>query len=90
METTTRYRRADGLSFTELDGELVCLNLETGEYSGLQDVGQTIWEHLDQPRDVDQLVRHVVAEYDVEDDRARADIEAFLSQLSEAGFVEVA
>lgn len=87
---TTRYRRADGLSFTELDGELVCLNLETGEYSGLRDVGQTIWEQLEQPRGVDELVQHVVAEYDVEDDRAVADVEAFLSQLREAGFVEVA
>jgi hypothetical protein len=83
----TRYRRADGLSFTELDGELVCLNLETGEYSGLRDVGQTIWMQLERPRALDELVDHVVSEYDVESGRAAADIEAFLSQLREAGFV---
>ena len=88
--TTTRYKRADSLSFTELDGELVCLNLESGEYSGLRDVGQTIWEHLDQPRAVDELVEVVVAEYDVESDRAATDVQAFLSELRQAGFVEEA
>lgn len=83
----TRYRRADGLSFTELDGELVCLNLDTGEYSGLRDVGQSIWERLERPCVLDELVEHVVSEYDVESDRASADVQAFLAQLREAGFV---
>lgn len=90
METQTRYRRSDSLSFTELDGELICLNLESGEYSGLSRVGQSIWEHLEQPRALDELVELVVAEYDVETDQAATDLQAFLSELREAGFIEEA
>jgi hypothetical protein len=88
METTTRYRRTDSVSFTELDGEIICLNLEAGQYVGMRDVGQTIWERLDEPRGFDDLLQHVTAEYEVSPDVAASDINAFLSQLVEAGLVE--
>lgn len=88
METTTRYRRTDSVSFTELDGEIICLNLEAGQYVGMRDVGQTIWERLDEPRGLDDLLRHVTDEYDVAPDVAASDINAFLTELVEAGLVE--
>ena len=84
----TRYRRADTVSFTELDGEIVCLNLEAGQYVGMRDVGQAIWEQLDRPRALDDLVHHVTAAYDVEPDAAASDIRSFLLELVEAGLVE--
>jgi hypothetical protein len=84
----TRYRRADAVSFTELDGEIICLNLEAGQYVGMRDVGQAIWERLDEPRALDDIVRHVTSEYDVEYDTAAADVRAFLSELIQAGLVE--
>ena len=89
MDTTvTRYRRSEAISFTELDGELVCLNLESGQYTGLKDVGQAIWEQLDRPLAFTELVDYVTAEYDVEPGQASDDVRAFLSQLQEAGLVE--
>jgi hypothetical protein len=84
----TRYRRAEAVSFTELDGETICLNLEAGQYMGMKDVGQSIWERLDEPRGFDDLVGHVTSEYDVERDTAAADVRSFLSELMDAGLVE--
>jgi len=84
----TRYRRAEAVSFTELDGEIICLNLEAGQYVGMKDVGQSIWERLDEPRPLDDLVQHVTAQYDVERDAAVSDVRAFLADLVEAGLVE--
>lgn len=84
----TRYRRAEAVSFTELDGETICLNLEAGQYVGMKEVAQTIWERLADPSGLDDLVQRVTAEYDVDRDTAATDVRSFLADLMEAGLVE--
>lgn len=54
------------------------------------DVGSFVVSILDGQRDVAAVAREVCTEFDVDEERARDDVAAFLSDLLEAGLVRLA
>lgn len=77
---TTFVRRPE-LTAVEMDGELVMMGQEQGEYYGLRDVAASIWHLLAEPRTLDDLVALVSEEYSVSPETCRPDIEEFLDEL---------
>jgi len=65
------------------DRELVMMDIDTGSYFGLDNVGKSIWGHLGQPRPVKEICDLVTEEFDVEGNRAAMenDVLAFLNNL---------
>ena len=57
------------------------LNLKTGTYFGLDAIGTRIWTLIGELRDTDKVLKALLAEYDVEEARLRADIDELISQL---------
>jgi hypothetical protein len=86
--TGTIFVRRPGLHAVEMDGELVMMGHEQGEYYGLKDVAASLWEHLAEPRTADELCGLVADEYDVTADACRADVLAFLEELSAKELIE--
>ncbi len=54
----------------------------------LNGVASFLWKKLQTPTDRDTLVFDLLAEYEVEKERAEADVDAFLAQLREKKFLE--
>lgn len=84
------YVRRPELNAVEMDGELVMMGQEQGEYYGLRDVAASIWKHLDEPKSLEEIVILVSAEYDVTPETCRDDIVAFLDELTGKKLVTVA
>ena len=60
------------------------------EFNGLitvNEVGVTLWKMLQDEVTLDQLVQGVLAEYDVEEEVAREDIQEFLEALVKGGIL---
>jgi len=74
---------------TTLSEEVVILGLRDTVYYGLQDVGTRIWQLLQTPRSVRQIVDHIVSEYDVIEVTAAADVCRLLGELRDRGLVTV-
>ena len=74
-------RRAKDAISTELDGETVILNIDTGIYSGLDQVGTTIWNALAEPATFATLKERVMADYEVSEQRCSDDLCTFLDEL---------
>jgi hypothetical protein len=74
---------------TDLDGEAIILHFDAGLYYALENVGARTWELLRQPRTVAELRDALVTEYEVDPDRCEADLQSLLSELTEAGLIEV-
>ncbi len=53
----------------------------------LTDVGAFIWDLLPQVEEESQILAPVLAEYDVSEDAARADIHEFMEKLREMGII---
>ena len=73
----------------ELEGEAVILSLRSGVYYGLNPVGATVWKLLEHPRTVAELRDAIVAEFEVDAARARADLVHLLDDLAANGLVEL-
>ena len=74
---------------TRLGDEVVILGLRNSEYYGLSDVGVRIWELLQTPQTLSVIVDTVVAEYDVDRERAAADLTTLLEDLQARGLVAI-
>jgi hypothetical protein len=77
----TTYVRRPGLHAVEMDGELVMMGHEQGEYYGLRDVAASLWQHLADPHTTEELCALVADEYDVTVEGCRDDVVAFLDEL---------
>lgn len=58
---------ANDIVFRDLAGEAVILNLATGTYFGLDEVGTRIWHLLTQHGSTDQIIPALLAEYAVDE-----------------------
>jgi hypothetical protein len=87
--TDTMVLRAAGVPATDIDGRLVMMSLENGEYYALNLVGSRIWELIEKPRTIGDLVDALQAEYEVERAQCQRSISLFLEEMIEKGIVAV-
>ena len=82
-----RLRISDDVVFRELDGEAVVLNLESGTYFGLDEVGTRFWQLIEQNDRVDAALATLEQEYEVAGDVLRGDVERLIASLVEKGLM---
>lgn len=69
--------------------EVVLLNLESGEYFGLNEAGARIWSLLQEGNDIAGVQRTLASDYDVPMERLNEDMERFLDTLQSKGLVKL-
>lgn len=74
---------------TELEGETVILDMASGVYSGLDAVGTSIWNLLEQPITFSNLCQKIMEEYDVAEDACRTDVLSFLKDLADNKLITI-
>ena len=68
----------------EVGGEMVLLDLASGQYFGLDKIGGRIWELLtERPRSLSDLCDVIEAEFDAPRSTIETDLQALLSSLGE-------
>ena len=72
-----------------LGDESAILSLKRDVYYGLNPVGASVWNLLQQPRRVDELRDAILAEYEVEAGRCERDLFALLEKMREEGLIVV-
>lgn len=82
------YQRNADLIGASVDDELVMMSVEHGQYYGLGGVGPRVWELLDQPRTLNELVEVILDEYEVERAVCESDLVGFLAQMEKLGLIE--
>ncbi len=73
----------------DLSGEAAVLHLPDGMYYGLNETGAFLWERLQQPVRVGDLLGALVEAFEISEDDARRDVLALLDELREAKLIEV-
>lgn len=85
-------KRLDGFVTREVGGKLVAVAVgeRTKTFNGmitLNPVAAFLWQALEAEQTVEDLVERLTAHFDVEKEKAEADVKAFLSQLEKAGLL---
>lgn len=86
----TRLTRTADLLSSEVDGELVILDVQSGSYLNLDPVGTDIWRRLEQPLRVGDLCAALEQDYDADAATIARDVEAFVTQMLEKGLLQQA
>jgi hypothetical protein len=74
----------------DLAGEAAILELKSGTYFGLDEVGAVVWKLIAQPRRVTEIRDALLERYDVEADRCGRELIDLLGALHERGLIQIA
>ncbi len=79
------YIRAENVVLRDMAGEHFLIVLDTGESKmfNLNGMGLWFWEQLEKPRNKTELLAAMLAEYEVTQETAAAEIDRFLAYLQE-------
>ena len=75
--------------FTEIDGDIIMLNVENSEYYNLPSTAGTIWNYLAKPTTLKELVEHLTKEYEVTFEECLSDTQLFIQELVNKGIVQL-
>jgi hypothetical protein len=85
----TRFSVPSDVLVQELQGESVLLNLKSGRYFGLDEIGTRMWQVLTTAGSVESAHKTLVNEYDVEPERLRRDLEQLVEKLAGHGLLDI-
>lgn len=79
--------RTQTMPGTELEGAMVFLSVESGDYLRLDGTARAIWDALERPISVSDLVANLAAQYGIEPSDCAKDVLPFLEELLGCGLV---
>ncbi|HEV2810942.1 MAG TPA: PqqD family protein [Acidimicrobiales bacterium] len=80
--------RPDAVDWREVEGEVVALDRISSTYLAINAAGAALWPALVRGTDQNELVALLLAEFTVDEARAWADVEAFVSMLARRDLLE--
>jgi hypothetical protein len=94
MPSTSQFVRSGNVVSRVIAGETLIVPVRRGvadlaSLFSFNQVGSTIWEAIEKPRTVDELVTVLADTYEVTSEKAREDLEVFLNEAQAAGIVQM-
>lgn len=77
------------LDVTDLDGEKVMIDFSSGKYFLLKGSANEIWDYIQNPITICDIMQRLLNVYDVPEDICRESIVSFLTQLKNYDFITV-
>ena len=82
-------RVSSGTLYRELQGESVLLQLDSGEYFGLDEVGTRIWQLIVEKGDLAEVEAAMLEEFDVDKAALSNDLSRLVDQLVAKRLIEI-
>ncbi|BAZ43122.1 hypothetical protein NIES4102_01180 [Chondrocystis sp. NIES-4102] len=74
---------------SDLMGETVILELESGVYYGLNETGTLIWNLINQSKTLEEISDRILSEYDIEPEQCNNYILKLVRDLADKGLVTI-
>jgi DNA-directed RNA polymerase delta subunit len=74
---------------TELDDEVILMQVESGQIFGMAETAQEIWTRLSEPVTFGKLLDDLVEHFDVDRATCAAEVSRFLVELQNQEFIEI-
>ena len=73
----------------DLGGETAMLDMKEGVYYGLNDMGTIIWEFIQEPVTLQEIIDKILEEYEVDEETCYADLVELIEQMVKNRLVEI-
>jgi hypothetical protein len=81
--------QSPGNIVSDMDGEKVMLSVKNGKYYNMGGIGGAIWEHLEKPILISNLIAALISEYDVNQTDCEEQVLSFLNLLVKENLILV-
>ena len=83
MDKSSLIHMKRQLNVTDLSGEKVMIDFESGKYFLIKGVGNVFWEMIQNDITVSDIISKLLEEYDVSEEECESSVMDFLGKLSE-------
>lgn len=87
INTVVSHRK--DIDTTDLNGDIVMMDLDKGRYFSLNSVGSRIWELIEEPVQINKVVESLLEEYDITKNECEENVLEFLNKLNESQIISV-
>ncbi len=87
MDKGTKITLIKHIDVTDMAGDKVMIDFETGKYFMLRGTAVDIWDNIQSETTVGDILSTMLTIYDVDEDTCLTGIEKFLKQLEDAKFI---
>ncbi len=87
MNLTDVVKLKKQLNVTDLSGEKVMIDFESGKYFLIKGAGNDIWDLIQEETTVGNVVDSLLSEYDVSREECEKSVKEFLEKLKELEFI---
>lgn len=85
----TIVTRKQGLDATDMDGELVMMDMDKGKYYSINSVGSRIWELIEKELSVNEVTIVLLSEFDVDEEICKDTVLNFLNGLYNENLITI-
>jgi len=89
INENAQIERDHDILTSEIDLDLGLLNIETGYYYTLDDIGKDIWDLIESKISVESVVKSLLSEYDTDYDTCKNDVIELFESLEEHSLVKI-
>jgi hypothetical protein len=89
LDRSTRIVASSQQVSSALAGESVILNLQSGTYYGLNEVGSSIWQRIQHPITILNLCDEITSEFDVDSNICEVEVLRLVAEMIDAQLVEI-
>ncbi|MCB1322440.1 MAG: PqqD family protein [Leptospiraceae bacterium] len=86
----TIFKAGQDVSWREVDGQVVCMHLDNGEYFTLNGAAGVVWRSVLDGKNIHETAEQLKETYGIEAERAATDAQNFVRDLLESGLIEPA
>jgi hypothetical protein len=88
MELKKTIRISKDTVSRAVNDQEVLLNMTTGQYFGLDEIGTAIWQNIKAGLTADEIAEELSAEFEVSAAQAKADVSELTGELYRNGLIE--
>lgn len=77
------------IDVSDLNGEKVMMNIDKGEYFSLNSMGSRIWNLIEEPKRIGDIVNTLLEEYDVSEEECKDNVTKFLDVLTYVDLINI-
>jgi hypothetical protein len=89
MTNNSMVARGASLVSSQVDGQAVIMNIDSGHFFQLNQTASRIWDLLETPQDLASINRQLNDRFDVDPERCRTDLAEFIGVMQQKGLLTV-
>lgn len=89
MNKETKVKLIKNIDVTDIAGDKVMIDFDTGKYYMFKGTAADIWENIQTETTVGRICESMLSIYDIDEETCLKGIESFLTQLEHSSFISL-